>query len=272
MRAMPVLLLLLCCVGLPAAAADTDAEVRAKLLAGADATVKEVVDGDTVVIDPPIAGAKQIRLVGIQAPKLPLGRKNFKPWPKAADSKYALEAMVRGRHVRLHYGGSRLDRHGRHLAHLFLDDGAWVQGNMLKAGMARVYSFADNRAVVAAMLARERGAREHKRGIWALDFYKPRAAEAAPLMRELGTFQLVEGRVQKAAKVKGRVYLNFGANWRDDFTATLAPGVVKLARQEGLDVAGLGGRQVRVRGWLKSRNGPMIEITHPEQIELLAGR
>jgi len=26
---------------------------------------------------------------------------------------------------------------------------------------------------------------------------------------------------------------------------------------------------VRVRGWLKPRNGPMIEASHPEQIELL---
>lgn len=271
MRALTVLLLLLCCAALPAAA-ETDAEVRAKLLAGADATVKEVVDGDTVVIDPPIAGAKQIRLVGIQAPKLPLGRKNFKPWPKAAESKYALEAMVRGRHVRLYFGGARMDRHGRHLAHIFLDDGTWVQGAMLKAGMARVYTFADNRAVAEAMLARERDARGHKRGIWALDFYKPRAAEAASLMRELGTFQLVEGRVVDAAKVKGRIFLNFGTNWRDDFTAALAPDAVRLARHEGLDTAGLGGRHVRVRGWLKSRNGPMIEITHPEQIELLPGR
>jgi hypothetical protein len=26
-----------------------------------------------------------------------------------------------------------------------------------------------------------------------------------------------------------------------------------------------------VRGWLQWRNGPMIEATHPEQIELLPG-
>ena len=29
------------------------------------------------------------------------------------------------------------------------------------------------------------------------------------------------------------------------------------------------GGRVRVRGWLKSFNGPMIEVTHPEQIEIL---
>ena len=29
------------------------------------------------------------------------------------------------------------------------------------------------------------------------------------------------------------------------------------------------GKQLRVRGWLKSYNGPMIDVTHPEQIEVL---
>ena len=29
------------------------------------------------------------------------------------------------------------------------------------------------------------------------------------------------------------------------------------------------GEVVRVRGWLKWRNGPAISVTHPEQIEVL---
>ena len=32
----------------------------------------------------------------------------------------------------------------------------------------------------------------------------------------------------------------------------------------------LEGRISRVRGWIKWWNGPMIELTHPEQIEVLA--
>jgi micrococcal nuclease len=34
---------------------------------------------------------------------------------------------------------------------LFLDDGGWVQKEMLRNGMARVYSFPDNRAKVIKM-------------------------------------------------------------------------------------------------------------------------
>jgi len=32
---------------------------------------------------------------------------------------------------------------------------------------------------------------------------------------------LIKGRVLDSAKVKGTIYLNFGENWRDDFTITL---------------------------------------------------
>ena len=44
----------------------------------------------------------------------------------------------------------------------------------------------------------------------------------------------------------------------------------RLFRRAGLDPLALEGRWLRVRGWLKKWNGPMIEATHPEQIELLA--
>ncbi|MHA1571451.1 MAG: thermonuclease family protein, partial [Alphaproteobacteria bacterium] len=46
---------------------------------GGTATVTAIVDGDTIVLD----DDRQVRLVGIQAPKLPLGRPDFQPWPLA---------------------------------------------------------------------------------------------------------------------------------------------------------------------------------------------
>ena len=71
------------------------------------------------------------------------------------------------------------------------------------------------------------------------------------------------------AKVKARVYLNFGPDWRTDFTVTLQAKARRLFRKAGLEPLSLEGREIRVRGWLKKFNGPMIEATHPEQIEVL---
>ena len=118
------------------------------------------------------------------------------------------------------------------------------------------------------MLARERTARAAGLGIWAHPFYALRRAEAAA--EAIGSFQLVEGRVLEAAKVRGRVYLNFGEDWKTDFTISIAPKAWKLFEAEGIAPQDYRGRRLRVRGWLKSLNGPMIAATHPEQIEVLA--
>ena len=263
MRALVKALLFLLVAAVPEANAQDGG-----LKPGPAATVAVIVDGDTVVLESPVDGAIQVRLVGIQAPKLPLGRKGFPTWPLAAEAKQALAKLVLGKTVSLSFGGTEKDRHGRLLAHLHRQDGTWVQGRMLSLGMARVYSFRDNRARVAEMLALESSARKAGRGIWGHPFY----AVIAPVQaaRAIGTFQLVRGRVLKAARVKGRVYLNFGDDWRTDFTVMLEAKARRLFRRAGLDPLALEGRWLRVRGWLKKWNGPMIEATHPEQIELLA--
>lgn len=236
---------------------------------GPEAEVARVIDGDTVGLALPVMGAGEIRLVGLQAPKLALGREGFRPWPLADEARKALRDLVLGRTVALTFGGAEKDRHGRLLAHLHTLDGTWVQGEMLARGWARVYSFPDNRAAVAAMLALERAAREAGRGIWGHPFYAIRGPDPEALAPLAGTFQLVEGRVLRADRVKGRVYLNYGPDWRTDFTVAIDARARRLFRGAGVDPLALEGRRLRVRGWIKRFNGPMIEATHPEQVEVL---
>lgn len=231
------------------------------LTADGGGRVVEVIDGDTVRLDDGV----EVRLVGLQAPKLPLGRPDFPVWPLAEEARAALAARLLGETVTLAYGGRRIDRHGRRLAHLFLDDGTWVQAAVLGEGMARVYSFADNRASVPALLALEAAARAADRGIWADSWYAIR--DAGGLEPDLDSFQLVEGRVLSVARVRGRAYLNFGTDWETDFTLTLDADALRTFDAEGVVVEALEGRRIRSRGWVEYFNGPMIEITHPEQIE-----
>ncbi len=232
------------------------------LESGGGAIVTEIIDGDTVVLE----DGREVRLVGIQAPKLALGRANFREWPLAEESKAALEALVRGKTVELYFGGRRQDRHGRTLAHLYGAGESWAQGEMLRLGLARVYSFADNRALVADMLAIEREARAARRGIWGHSYYRVLApAESGD---KLDSFQIVEGRVLDAAIAGGRAYLNFGADWRTDFTLVIDGPARRRFADSGVDPQSLEGKMVRARGWIDSFNGPMIEITHPEQIEV----
>jgi micrococcal nuclease len=258
------LLLLVLAAALCPAPADARERTPATR-AVASGTVHSIVDGDTLVLKDGV----EVRLVGLQAPKLPLGRTGFRAWPLAEEAKAALEELALGKTLRLSYGGLRIDRHGRLLAHLHDADGRWIQGEMLARGMARVYSFADNRARVPEMLALETAARAQRRGIWAHPFYRIRGTDPDELKRDIGTFQLVEGIVLSAAVVRNRGYLNFGPDWKTDFTITISPRDMRRFRAEDMAIDGLKGHRVRVRGWIGSHNGPVIDATHPEQIELL---
>jgi endonuclease YncB( thermonuclease family) len=236
---------------------------RDALVPGGTAIVTEVVDGDTVFLD----DQRQVRLVGIQAPKLPLGRAGYKAWPFAEEAKVELEKLILGKRVELRYGGRRMDRHRRTLAHLFLDGGGWVQGRLLSTGLARVYTFADNRKLAAEMYGFERAARSRRLGIWSDGYYAIRNTDFAE--SDTGTFQVVEGRVFGAARVRSRVYLNFSSDWRTDFTVVVHAKDLQMFLSADMDPLSLAGKRVRVRGWIKKWNGPMIDLTHPEQLELL---
>ncbi len=196
-----------------------------------------VIDGDTVTLD----GGAEVRLVGIQAPKLPLGRPGFPTWPLADEAKAAVEALCLGQAVTLAYGGREIDRYGRLLAHIDDRRRAWVQGEMLERGLARVYTFADNRARAAEMLALERRARAARRGIWADPLLRRARPPSEPARYPVGSFELVEGRVcEAAAVVKGRGYLNFGPDRRTDFTVTMAAKSLARLRRRG-GIRGLSG-------------------------------
>ena len=256
-------------------AAKKPMDALARLTPGEAGVVSKVIDGDTFVLTHKGQPLK-VRLVGLQAPELPHGAPTGPAGLMGPQSRTALERMIKGRVVGLYYGGNRRDRYGRALAHVRLQDqrpdgtrvaGTWVQGLMLDQGMARVYTFADNRTLSAQMYAREQGARRAKRGVWALPYYAPRPAEAVGKARD--QFLIIEGRVRDAALVKGRVYLNFGANWKHDFTVLISAEDLPLLRKGKLDPLSLEGQRIRVRGWVFEKNGPMIKATHPEQIERL---
>lgn len=184
-----------------------------------------------------------------------------------------LSALVLGKNVELRFGGTRKDRRGKLLAHLFIADPPpvrWVQGEMLERGLGRAYSFRDNKACMPELLGLEEQARKARRGIWAAARTPIETADAVRrLGRLVNTFQLVEGRVNKVTALSRRTYLNFGADWRRDFTVSIVRKDRASFAARGIDLGALEGRRIRVRGWLRWINGPAIEASHAEQIELL---
>lgn len=233
-----------------------------------EAQVVDVVNGATVRL----ATGDTARLAGIDAPRMTermTGRitgRNGRPRPHAEASRRALAALVLDRRVRLFHAGRRTDRYGRLLVHLFVGP-RWVQGELVSAGHVRVRSYAGNRQRIAELLAREDRARRTGLGLWAHRRYAVRTPIS--VRRDLDSWQIVEGTVKAVAAFRDVTYLNFGDNWRTDFTVRIGARARRLFQRNGIDLRALKGLNIRVRGWVRSRNGPLIVATHPEQIERL---
>ncbi|WP_052709945.1 thermonuclease family protein [Azospirillum thiophilum] len=233
--------------------------------------VSAVLDGDTLELE----DGRRVRLAGIEAAKPPRSANSLtnpgdaRGWPLAEAATAALADLALGRRVVLH-GPAPVDRHGRLLAHLVRDDGLWLQSALLVRGLARVHTRPDSRAYAAELLAGEEEARDAGRGMWRSRVYAVRdAADPETLVRDRDGFQLVEGIVLAVSKSGGETYLDFGADWRSDVTVHIGRTAMREVTRAGIDPLSFEGRRVRVRGWITLRNGPMIEITHPEQIERL---
>jgi endonuclease YncB( thermonuclease family) len=226
--------------------------------------VTQLIDAATLVL----ADGRVVRLAGILLPT----PDDAVDGGLAEVARQTVALLVQERDVLLGFGARRRDRHGRFVAQLWrtADDGSeevWLQGRLLADGLARVATTADNLLLVPEMLRIEAEAREARRGLWRDSAYRVRTPEDAG--DGLNRFQIVEGRVVAVAIRRGTGYLNFGADYRTDFTLSLDREALRRMRAAGLDPMQFEGLRVRARGWLRSFNGPLIEITHPEQIEVL---
>lgn len=179
----------------------------------------------------------------------------------------AIMDRLSGGQVVLRVALPKFDRYGRLRAHLILPDGAWLERELLRRGLARVQIAPDRPECAAELYAAEAEARAVSAGLWALPQYAVRTPESLR-WRDLGAFQIVEGQVLNV-KVSGRAYLNFGRNWRKDLTVTISPEDLKNFRRAGLDPHAYAGKRVRVHGYLDRMNGFEIEAGSPGQIEVV---
>jgi micrococcal nuclease len=125
-----------------------------------EALVAEVRDGDTVVLDT----GQKVRLLGIDAPELE--REGQPADFLAHKAKRFLTDLAQGKRVRLEYDRVRYDRYGRVLAFLFLMDGTDLSREMVRQGLAHVYTIPPNLRFREELLAAQREALQARRGIW----------------------------------------------------------------------------------------------------------
>lgn len=135
--------------------------------------VTHVGDGDSLRARVTAAGGThvrpdqelELRLLRIDAPEL---ARDGRPADCLADE--AAAALARlvpvGTEVRGAYDREHRDRYDRDLVHLWTQDGRWINGEMLSAGLARVVTVAPNDGYDADVRTRETAARSARRGVW----------------------------------------------------------------------------------------------------------
>jgi micrococcal nuclease len=146
----------------------------------------------------------------------------------------------------------------------------WLQTALLEQGLVRVAISPDRNECAPDLYEAESRARSRRLGVWASADAAPRAAEAmrAPTRPPVGSFQLVEGWVTGVSKAGGRVFIDFGSNGRQSFTAIIQQDDKRMFR--GFDLEGLEAHRIRIRGIVQEYRGrPEIALSNPAQIEVL---
>jgi endonuclease YncB( thermonuclease family) len=239
----------------------------AGLSAPEGAQVDAVIDGDTLQL----ADGAVLRLTGIEAPKRDLAPNDAGMAALADAAQNALQALIDTKPVALRLDAGKRDRYGRRLAQVFNSNGDWLQAALVLAGHARVRGDGRNRLGLATLLQLETSARANMQGLWRHPAFAVRRADDPKLARFAGSYQIIAGSVFGAAVMNGTGFINFSPDRATDLTLVLKKPALDLFARAMLDVGSLTGKTIRCRGWLDLYDGPRIEITHPEQIEVLAG-
>lgn len=211
-----------------------------------------------------LADGRAALLEGI---RLPRGDADRAPMIFERQALAALQAMIRSGPLTLTTAPPRTDRYDRIRVQAFGTDGAWLQAALLRRGLARVDIAPDRSECSTELYAAEAEARARHLGLWSSPAYAIRSATA--MTAPAGTFQIVEGRVLHVGAAGGRIFLDFGEDYRRDFTAIIDRDDRKVFRTMGVDPRAYRGKRIRLRGMVQRYKGPEIEIANPAQIEWL---
>lgn len=162
----------------------------------------------------------------------------------------------------------RQNHFGHYLVHVLRqDDKSWIQGTLLANGLVRVRTTPFNPELASLMYTYEASAREQSHGLWQNDRYGVLNADALP--DYVDGFQIIEGKIYSASLVRNTIYLNFGQNWKEDFSIGIEPALRRNLAKDNVSPQQWGGRTIRIRGPVRFYNGPFMDLTHTEQIEFL---
>ena len=121
--------------------------------------VTKVIDGDTIEIE----GKYKVRYIGIDTPETKDPNKKKQCFGEQASQEN--KALVEGKRVQLEKDVSDVDKYGRLLRYVYVDD-IFVNEYLVKNGYARAVSYPPDVKYQDVFKEAERIAREENKGLW----------------------------------------------------------------------------------------------------------
>ncbi|MCM8794841.1 MAG: thermonuclease family protein [Candidatus Omnitrophica bacterium] len=134
--------------------------VHRETIASQAGFVERVIDGDTAVL----TGGERVRYIGIDTPELHHPKKPVEYY--AREAKEFNRQLVEGKKVRLEFDVDRRDKYKRLLAYVFLEDGTFVNAELLRQGYAQLLTVPPNVKYTDLFVQCQKEAREANRGLW----------------------------------------------------------------------------------------------------------
>ncbi len=159
------------------------------------------------------------------------------------------------------------DRYGNSFAEIKMPgNNKLLEEEILNKGLSLVY-FIDKEENSDKFFAAENIARQNKIGIWK----EIRILDANNISNNynaiLNKFVIARGVVKGVYTSKQNTFINFGNDWKTDFTAQIANKTLK--DYPDFNIEKIIGKRIMLRGWLENYNGPFIKIYNPQNIEFL---
>ncbi|MBI5873979.1 MAG: thermonuclease family protein [Candidatus Omnitrophica bacterium] len=226
--------------------------------------IKSVVDGDTVELK----NGEMARYIGIDTPethkKTASGWKNVSE-PFGEEARRFNEELVSGKAARLEFDIVRQDKYKRLLVYLFVKDGGkevLAQAEILRNGLAYLYTFVPNVKYVDTLVSALKEAKENRRGIWSQDL-DISSQDAAHFV---GQRKIVTGEIKKTRSMEKLVRLSM-----DGLALVIFKNDLELFLNKGISPASFyKGKKAQVFGLIKEYKGePEIIVSHPWQIEVI---
>ena len=123
-----------------------------------------MIDGNTIEVSCVLGDREKVRYIGVDTPETHHPMIGVEPFGKeAAEANWKL---VDGKNVRLEFDVQQLDKYGRTLAYVYLEDGTFVNACLMENGYAMVMTVPPNVNYQDLILKLLREPKEQKRGLW----------------------------------------------------------------------------------------------------------